>query len=321
LQIADGVYRITTCYPEFEGIPLYTPLVVGSAGVALVDAAIPASVDRDIVPFLARLGLTPSDLSSVVVTHGHPDHVGGIARLLELNPHLEILCSEVERPWIEQHGQMYDELFLGFPGDLELPDETRSYVLDQLCGPDIRTTRVVAPGDVVDLGDRSLRVIDASGHSSGHIALLEESTETLLTADASQGSGVGYTAASQALPPLYVDAALYCRTQDRLSSIGARTLVSAHHEHVRGTAVSEFLASSAHFVQRNAEIVAGIVRKAGEPLGLGEIASRLGSSLSVIESQAYVGSLQLLCASRAHVEELVEAGILRVDESNLWVAV
>ncbi|NDG67591.1 MAG: MBL fold metallo-hydrolase, partial [Actinobacteria bacterium] len=33
---------------------------------------------RDTVRRLARLGLTPDDLTGIIVTHEHDDHVGGV---------------------------------------------------------------------------------------------------------------------------------------------------------------------------------------------------------------------------------------------------
>jgi glyoxylase-like metal-dependent hydrolase (beta-lactamase superfamily II) len=320
MRVADGVYRITTCYPELEKIPLYVPLVVGAEGVALVDAAIPVAVDRDIVPFLGRIGLSVGDLTHLVVTHGHPDHVGGMARLRSLNPSIQIVCSARDRSWVEDHGRMYNELFLRFPDELALPDDVRAYVVDELSGPDVSVTGTIAPGETIDLGGRTLRVLEAAGHSQGHVAVLEEATATLLVADASQGRGIGHCAASQALPPLYVGAASYRATQDRLGTLDASTLVSAHHDIVHGPAVRHFLAGSRAFVDRSEELVVSIVRSSRAPTTLGSVATALGARLCALEGEAYTGPLQLLCAAASHLEELSQAGAVSQTDDGAWTA-
>jgi glyoxylase-like metal-dependent hydrolase (beta-lactamase superfamily II) len=45
-------------------------------------------------------------------------------------------------------------------------------------------TRIVADGDIVDLGDRSFEVLHLPGHSPGSIGLFERSTRTLFSGDA-----------------------------------------------------------------------------------------------------------------------------------------
>ena len=55
-------------------------VVVGAEGAILVDAHYPDSEDW-ILKRLDRAGLTPADISLVVLTHGHPDHAGASAAL------------------------------------------------------------------------------------------------------------------------------------------------------------------------------------------------------------------------------------------------
>jgi hypothetical protein len=139
-------------------------------------------------------------------------------------------------------------------------------------------------------------------------------------ADASQGSGVGFTSSAQALPPLYVDASLYRETQERLGAIEAAVLLSAHHDVERGPAVGEFLARSARFVERSATLVARIVRDAGRPVGVGDVATELGKELSTREAQDYGGALQLLCAARTHLAELARGGEIGSEGEGRWHA-
>ena len=54
-------------------------LVVEAAGTRLLlDCGFGLA---DTVARLARLGLVPGDISAIVVTHEHDDHIGGVARL------------------------------------------------------------------------------------------------------------------------------------------------------------------------------------------------------------------------------------------------
>lgn len=56
-----------------------------SDGIVLIDALNTAEeVDRLIVGGMKRLGLDPGQIKAVLVTHGHGDHYGGVARVKEV---------------------------------------------------------------------------------------------------------------------------------------------------------------------------------------------------------------------------------------------
>ena len=67
-KVAPGVWRCGTRFVNFY-------LVEDDAGIVLVDAGLPA-YRRHLVNALGRLGRTTHDVTAVLLTHGHIDHVG-----------------------------------------------------------------------------------------------------------------------------------------------------------------------------------------------------------------------------------------------------
>lgn len=74
-QIAQDVYLI-------EGLPICNVyLLVSDTRLTLVDAGVAGAVGR-IVAQIEDGGYAPSQLASIVVTHAHADHTGGIPELV-----------------------------------------------------------------------------------------------------------------------------------------------------------------------------------------------------------------------------------------------
>ena len=90
----DKIFRLRV---PFEN--LYTSVFlidVGSTKVLVDTATYPSDVDSYILPALERMGYTLSDISSLVLTHKHSDHVGGLSRILSIAPHLEVITDTRE---------------------------------------------------------------------------------------------------------------------------------------------------------------------------------------------------------------------------------
>jgi len=65
--------------PTGESVPNNFKILVVNTGSELIvfDTGLGASNGGQLLPTLQVLGITPGDISTVVITHWHPDHVGG----------------------------------------------------------------------------------------------------------------------------------------------------------------------------------------------------------------------------------------------------
>lgn len=120
-----------------------------------------ARLDQD----LKKLGSSSSEITDIVLTHSHIDHIGGVIPLLSSgSPKIYLHKEEGER--INS-------------GDMELTlADTFGTELDT-----IKIDRMLAEGDILEFGDVSLRIYHTPGHSIGSICLHEESLGIMLTGD------------------------------------------------------------------------------------------------------------------------------------------
>ena len=85
----DGIYRLQV---PFGTVYTSVFLIETDCGSVLVDCATTAEdVDRRIIPALERFGKRIEDIKYIVITHGHSDHAGGLPRILERTPDIEVI--------------------------------------------------------------------------------------------------------------------------------------------------------------------------------------------------------------------------------------
>jgi len=145
---------------------------------------------------LSPLRIAIADLSdkptTVVATHIHYDHVGG---LHEFDTRL---MHRIEAPRMNPYREFHPIRVSEFPESfreyLAPRDPARDLLLDALPiagwkADDYRIesaapTRLLEEGDVIDLGDRAFEVLHLPGHSPGSIALWEPRSGILFSGDA-----------------------------------------------------------------------------------------------------------------------------------------
>ncbi len=243
-DLGDDVFEIDTLMGGYAGIT--AGYLIRSDRPCLVETGTSLSAPT-VVDSLARLGIGPHDLSTIVVTHVHLDHAGGVGDISEAFPSAQVVAHERGVRHLVDPEKLVSSARRVF-----------GPTMDELFG-DLRPTaaeRVVALADVgtIDLGaGRSLDAFYAPGHASHHIGLLDSSSGDLYTGDA---AGVYIPEADQmrpATPPPDFDLDLALTSMRHMSEVAPRRLLFSHYGPV--TAVQEALARSEEVLRRWVEMV------------------------------------------------------------------
>ena len=87
----SGIYRLKV---PFDTVYTSVFLLTAENGNIMVDCATTAyDVDNFITPALRTLGYKLSDIDTIVISHRHSDHAGGLDRLMALAPYIEVIMD------------------------------------------------------------------------------------------------------------------------------------------------------------------------------------------------------------------------------------
>jgi glyoxylase-like metal-dependent hydrolase (beta-lactamase superfamily II) len=174
-DLGASVHAIDTRMGGYDGITAGYALLTDRPCLVETGTALSAPVVQEA---LASLGLTPDDLATVVVTHIHLDHAGGVGDIASMYPNAEVVVHERGARHLVNparlvasarmvYGEVMDEMF----GDLRPTDAAR--------------VRAIGDGDVIELGGgRLLAAYYSPGHAQHHVGLLDSLTGDLYVGDA-----------------------------------------------------------------------------------------------------------------------------------------
>jgi glyoxylase-like metal-dependent hydrolase (beta-lactamase superfamily II) len=150
------------------GIYTFTGLIVGRVyaiedpdGLTIIDAGLQVAPSR-ILAQLRDSGREPGDVKRLLITHAHPDHVGGLPELKRLTG-AEVICSELERPVTE------GKVAIGMISPYKEILESRRIKPPPTVLKGTPVDRTVDEGDVLDEVLGGLHVLITPGHALGHI--------------------------------------------------------------------------------------------------------------------------------------------------------
>jgi glyoxylase-like metal-dependent hydrolase (beta-lactamase superfamily II) len=152
----------------------YNGLLIRSAGrLVLVDAgqgrlAESESTGGRLVDELHSLGIEPTAIDDVVVSHCHPDHIGGLTRPDADGRQVPLFGAARHLVWDDEWTWWTSEGALGsMPSFLADPARAALPPLDSAGLIEVATAeREVAPG---------VRIVPAPGHTPGHVVVAIES--------------------------------------------------------------------------------------------------------------------------------------------------
>ncbi len=168
-EIGAGIYQLNLGLANVY-------LLEGRGGLALVDAGGQGAL-RTLQQQLRRTRFRPSDISHILVTHGHFDHVGGL---------VEIQAETAATVWAHH----LDAPIIRGDAPVSRPEPRSLKPFDRWIGQIIKGPQLLAPvhrelGSSEDLGElrTGLRVVHLPGHSAGQVGFWLSEARLLLGGD------------------------------------------------------------------------------------------------------------------------------------------
>lgn len=160
------------------------PVVIeSSSGLILFDAGYPGQLP-DFEAALDEVGLSLSDVKTIVVSHHDHDHIGSLNEFLARIPDLRIVASEQDAPCIEGESASL-RLLQAEEFNRTLSGEARAF--GEQFAQYLRSINISPVHEIVHDGEaicEGVRVVATPGHMPGHLSLFLEDERVLLAADA-----------------------------------------------------------------------------------------------------------------------------------------
>ena len=170
IQVTHGVF-------QFRVLGARITVLIEDGRAILVDTGLQGSL-LPITGGLKDLGLTLDHIDTVVITHAHPDHCGGLGELVE-GTEIKVAAHRLDADIIS--GTVTP------PNPLrnELLAKMAEPVLPKLMGDPVPVDLPLEDGDIIPFG-AEVRVVHLPGHTVGSIALYLPTNRVIIVGDALQ---------------------------------------------------------------------------------------------------------------------------------------
>jgi hydroxyacylglutathione hydrolase len=255
-------FRLALGEGQYADRFVYSYILCGKK-VCLIDAGV-STTSPLLQDYLKKLGRSPEEISWVVLTHAHPDHIGGCLAIKKNSP-ASFGAHAAEKPWIEDVQRQYRERpILNF--------------FELVAGP-VPVDRELKDGEMVswDQG-RTLKVLETPGHSLESISFFFEEEGALFSGDAIPAAGT---------LPIYVNPQASIESIRKLQRVpGIKYLFSSWHEPLSGDSITTIMEEGIRYIERIDEIVADLSRAMGSTAPLEELSLRALERLGIKANKA-----------------------------------
>ena len=168
--------------PILPGVYTFTGLLVGRVyliddpdGLTIIDTGLNHAAAK-ILRQLRAAGHKASDVRRILITHAHPDHVGGLPALRAATG-AQVIASAGERPVIE------GRIPVPRPAPAQLSSLNRLVRMPVTTFKPTPVDRIVEDGEVLAEALGGLRVVATPGHAPGHLAFWQPQARLLFCGD------------------------------------------------------------------------------------------------------------------------------------------
>ncbi|MCL1594258.1 MAG: MBL fold metallo-hydrolase, partial [Actinomycetia bacterium] len=172
-KVVSGLYQLS-----FSGINAFL-IDEGRDGLTLIDSGYPKHAEA-IETGIRSIGREPLDLTSIIITHAHPDHLGSARHMSRGKTPISLHPADGD---IARAGIIHQTMKAG-PGLLN------GILFRVLVGkksaefPAFEPDVALHDGDLIDVAG-GIEVIHTPGHTAGHVSLLwKKDRGLLITGDA-----------------------------------------------------------------------------------------------------------------------------------------
>ncbi|SDI96876.1 MBL fold metallo-hydrolase [Salimicrobium halophilum] len=183
--LEDTVCMITVPTPYAVGdVHLY---ILKGKKITLIDAGV--RTEEAWTAFhrqLKEYGMKPEDIQQVILTHHHPDHIG----LVEYLPNVEMIAAhEKSLPWLIRD-ETFVSRYISFFKDFYLRNGVPEKLVEKLDRspgklkdfPFVRVTDTLEEGDVIP-DHPEWSVIETPGHAQSHLSFFRKEDGSLIGGD------------------------------------------------------------------------------------------------------------------------------------------
>jgi len=174
MQITERIHALKIPFtvpvsPEIKVDRFAFVYLIFGEKIHLIDSGV-AGAEATIRNYIQQQGRLPEAVSSLLLTHAHPDHIGS-AQSITARTGCTVFAHRLARDWIENTEQQFKERPVpGFPSLVEGP---------------VPVDNLVEGGETIALEENiHCTVFHTPGHSNGSISLLFEEDQSLFTGDA-----------------------------------------------------------------------------------------------------------------------------------------
>lgn len=172
-EVITGVFQLSRWWDQADlGSNVY--LVDAGDGLVLVDAGFKGK-ESLIIKRVRSLGYSPSRIRAIIITHHHPDHIGGLAGLVEITK-ARVVAHAEDAPFID--------------GRLPQPGPSRPTWLRRASRPfnrllatcPVKVDIEVGDGDELPLAG-GISILHTPGHTPGSICVFLKQGAAVFTGD------------------------------------------------------------------------------------------------------------------------------------------